>query len=174
MYCTEPGNVLFLFLRPCFVHFQLRKAYFRQVEEIKSLKEQICLKDKRIRQLEEEVNVMREQRAMEESTCWEGELLYIPVEKGNSHNSQSTLQLDHAKNYNEKGQNQSHLFHKNIASTRCEQNEIEHCHLIECVTTAFFREVGSGISDSQVAACVKAHQVTSLTLVNLLGGSTTC
>ncbi len=87
MYCTEPGNALFLFLRPCFVHFQLRKAYFRQVEEIKSLKEQICLKDKRIRQLEEEVNVMREQRAMEESTCWEGELLYIPVEKGNSHNS---------------------------------------------------------------------------------------
>ena len=39
--------------------FQLRKAYFRQVEEIRSLKEQIGLKDKRIRQLEDEVVVLR-------------------------------------------------------------------------------------------------------------------
>ena len=38
---------------------QLRKAYFRQVEEIHSLKEQIALKDKRIRQLEDEVVLLR-------------------------------------------------------------------------------------------------------------------
>lgn len=38
---------------------ELRKAYFRQVEEIKSLREQIGLKDKRIRQLEDEVTLLR-------------------------------------------------------------------------------------------------------------------
>lgn len=38
---------------------ELRKAYFRQVEEINSLREQISLKDKRIRQLEDEVTLLR-------------------------------------------------------------------------------------------------------------------
>ncbi|XP_064645556.1 serine/arginine repetitive matrix protein 2-like isoform X4 [Lineus longissimus] len=39
---------------------ELRKAYFRQLEEIHSLKEQIMLKDKRIRQLEEELNDLKD------------------------------------------------------------------------------------------------------------------
>jgi hypothetical protein len=47
--------------------FQLRKAYFRQVEEIKSLKEQIGLKDKRIRQLESEIQILRTPNS--ESDC---------------------------------------------------------------------------------------------------------
>lgn len=38
---------------------ELQKAYFQQSEEIKSLKEQIKLKDKRIRQLEEELTILR-------------------------------------------------------------------------------------------------------------------
>lgn len=38
---------------------QLRKAYFQQVQEIKALKEQLALKDKRIRQLEDEVSKLR-------------------------------------------------------------------------------------------------------------------
>ena len=42
-----------------YIILQLRKAYFRQVEEIKSLREQIGLKDKRIRQLEDEVVLLR-------------------------------------------------------------------------------------------------------------------
>ncbi|WAR29826.1 COR2B-like protein [Mya arenaria] len=37
----------------------LRKAYFQQVKEIKALKEQLALKDKRIRQLEDEVTKLR-------------------------------------------------------------------------------------------------------------------
>lgn len=41
------------------MYFQLRKAYFQQVQEIKALKEQVALKDKRIRQLEDEVNTLR-------------------------------------------------------------------------------------------------------------------
>ena len=49
--------------------FQLRKAYFQQLEEIRSLKEQIGMKDKRIRQLEEEVNTLREMTGLDESTC---------------------------------------------------------------------------------------------------------
>ncbi|XP_021361493.1 coronin-2B-like isoform X3 [Mizuhopecten yessoensis] len=40
----------------------LRKAYFSQMEEIKSLKEQITLKDKRIRLLEEEIATMKKPR----------------------------------------------------------------------------------------------------------------
>ncbi len=49
---------------------QLRKAYFRQVEEIRSLKEQISLKDKRIRQLEEELQSLRDDKELEgESNC---------------------------------------------------------------------------------------------------------
>ncbi|XP_062619419.1 coronin-2B-like isoform X5 [Saccostrea cucullata] len=38
---------------------ELRKAYFKQLEEIYSLKEQISLKDKRIRQLEEEISMLK-------------------------------------------------------------------------------------------------------------------
>ncbi|KAJ8305170.1 hypothetical protein KUTeg_017282 [Tegillarca granosa] len=38
---------------------ELRTAYFKQVEEIQSLKEQLSLKDKRIRQLEEELDLIR-------------------------------------------------------------------------------------------------------------------
>ncbi|XP_056004095.1 coronin-2B-like isoform X2 [Ostrea edulis] len=38
---------------------ELRKAYFKQLEEITSLKEQISLKDKRIRQLEEEISMLK-------------------------------------------------------------------------------------------------------------------
>ncbi|XP_052786744.1 coronin-1A-like isoform X2 [Mya arenaria] len=38
---------------------KLRKAYFQQVKEIKALKEQLALKDKRIRQLEDEVTKLR-------------------------------------------------------------------------------------------------------------------
>ncbi|XP_065937452.1 coronin-2B isoform X2 [Magallana gigas] len=38
---------------------ELRKAYFKQLEEIGSLKEQISLKDKRIRQLEEEISMLK-------------------------------------------------------------------------------------------------------------------
>ncbi|KAK3094694.1 hypothetical protein FSP39_005010 [Pinctada imbricata] len=38
---------------------ELRKAYFRQLEEINSLKEQISLKDKRIRQLEQELSILK-------------------------------------------------------------------------------------------------------------------
>lgn len=54
----------------------LRKAYFQQVDEIKSLKEQVSVKDKRIRQLEEEVTSLRQHRITgegsttgEESNC---------------------------------------------------------------------------------------------------------
>jgi len=46
----------------------LRKAYFRQLEEIRSLKEQISMKDKRIRQLEDEVKVLRPLEP-DESNC---------------------------------------------------------------------------------------------------------
>ena len=50
--------------------FQLRKAYFRQLEEINSLKEQINYKDKRIRQLEEELKLLRcGPGNIDESTC---------------------------------------------------------------------------------------------------------
>ena len=42
-----------------FFIFKLRKAYFRQVEEIRALKEQLSLKDKRIRQLEDEITILR-------------------------------------------------------------------------------------------------------------------
>ena len=50
--------------------FQLRKAYFRQLEEINSLKEQIGFKDKRIRQLEEELKLLRcGPASIDESTC---------------------------------------------------------------------------------------------------------
>lgn len=67
---STPGD------RKCNSH-QLRKAYFQQVEEIKSLKEQVSVKDKRIRQLEEEVSSLRQHRitgeggstAGEESNC---------------------------------------------------------------------------------------------------------
>ncbi|GAB1605739.1 coronin-2B-like isoform X3 [Argonauta hians] len=45
---------------------KLRKAYFQQVEKIKSLKEQMTLKDKRIEQLEEELSSLRNNI---ESTC---------------------------------------------------------------------------------------------------------
>ncbi|XP_063437985.1 coronin-6-like isoform X4 [Mytilus trossulus] len=38
---------------------ELQKAYFQQSEEIKSLKEQVKLKDKRIRQLEDELKILR-------------------------------------------------------------------------------------------------------------------
>jgi coronin-2 len=38
---------------------ELRKAYFLQLEEIKSLKQQVSVKDKRIRQLEEELSQLR-------------------------------------------------------------------------------------------------------------------
>ncbi|XP_069102262.1 coronin-2B-like isoform X2 [Argopecten irradians] len=41
---------------------ELRKAYFNQMEEIKSLKEQISLKDKRIRLLEEEMATLKTPR----------------------------------------------------------------------------------------------------------------
>lgn len=41
---------------------ELRKAYFSQMEEIKSLKEQITLKDKRIRLLEEEMTTLKTPR----------------------------------------------------------------------------------------------------------------
>lgn len=55
--------------------FQLRKAYFKQLEEIGSLKEQISLKDKRIRQLEEEISMLKLPVAGAESgegqsECW--------------------------------------------------------------------------------------------------------
>lgn len=61
----------------CF-SFQLRKAYFRQLEEIKSLKQQLTLKDKRIRQLEEELKTNKngcngqadEHEQYSESSCW--------------------------------------------------------------------------------------------------------
>ena len=51
--------------------FQLRKAYFRQLEEIESLKQQITYKDKRIRQLEEELQMLRlpDSPELGESTC---------------------------------------------------------------------------------------------------------
>ena len=49
-------NVWWLYL---FYSLQLRKAYFRQVEEISALKEQLALKDKRINQLEDEVTILR-------------------------------------------------------------------------------------------------------------------
>lgn len=57
---------------------QLRKAYFKQLEEISSLKEQISLKDKRIRQLEEEISVLklpiaREINVQDQSECWTSE-----------------------------------------------------------------------------------------------------
>nr|XP_022307279.1 coronin-2B-like isoform X2 [Crassostrea virginica] len=53
---------------------ELRKAYFKQLEEISSLKEQISLKDKRIRQLEEEISVLklpiaREINVQDQSEC---------------------------------------------------------------------------------------------------------
>ena len=38
---------------------QLRKAYFGQVEELQALREQLSLKEKRIRQLEDEVQMLR-------------------------------------------------------------------------------------------------------------------
>ena len=43
------------------IHFQLqlRKAYFQQANEIKALKEQLLLKNKRIQQLEDEMNFLR-------------------------------------------------------------------------------------------------------------------
>ncbi|KAL4216781.1 hypothetical protein ACF0H5_024504 [Mactra antiquata] len=47
---------------------ELRKAYFQQVKEINALKEQLSLKDKRIRQLEDEVNTLRKP-AQGESDC---------------------------------------------------------------------------------------------------------
>ncbi|CAI9735755.1 coronin-2B isoform X15 [Octopus vulgaris] len=49
----------------------LRKAYFQQVEEIKSLKEQMSMKDKRIRQLEEEICSIRQRvnSGESESNC---------------------------------------------------------------------------------------------------------
>lgn len=54
----------------CVFLSQLRKAYFRQVEEIKALREQISLKDKRIRQLETEVSQLREMDSeLGESNC---------------------------------------------------------------------------------------------------------
>ncbi|XP_050398686.1 uncharacterized protein LOC126816312 isoform X18 [Patella vulgata] len=46
---------------------ELKKAYFRQQDEIRQLQEQITLKDKRIRQLEEEV------RGIRETSCGPGE-----------------------------------------------------------------------------------------------------
>jgi len=51
---------------------ELRKAYFRQLEEINSLKDQLSLKDKRIRQLEEELRLLKPLTStndMGESTC---------------------------------------------------------------------------------------------------------
>ena len=48
--------------------FQLRKAYFQQAQEIKALKEQLALKDKRIRQLEDEANLLKKSGA-DESNC---------------------------------------------------------------------------------------------------------
>ncbi|CAI9735756.1 coronin-2B isoform X11 [Octopus vulgaris] len=50
---------------------ELRKAYFQQVEEIKSLKEQMSMKDKRIRQLEEEICSIRQRvnSGESESNC---------------------------------------------------------------------------------------------------------
>ena len=42
---------------------QLKKAYFRQLEEIRSLKEQVALKDKRIRLLESELNSLKEKES---------------------------------------------------------------------------------------------------------------
>ncbi|XP_064595737.1 coronin-2B-like isoform X2 [Liolophura sinensis] len=48
----------------------LKKAYFRQVEEIRSLKEQLSVKDKRIRQLEEELTLIKDmQCGPGESNC---------------------------------------------------------------------------------------------------------
>ncbi|XP_060605093.1 coronin-1B-like isoform X3 [Ruditapes philippinarum] len=47
---------------------ELRKAYFQQAQEIKALKEQLALKDKRIRQLEDEANLLKKS-ANEESNC---------------------------------------------------------------------------------------------------------
>ena len=42
---------------------QLKMAYFRQLEEIRSLKEQVALKDKRIRLLESELNSLKEKES---------------------------------------------------------------------------------------------------------------
>ncbi|XP_076438878.1 coronin-1A-like isoform X3 [Babylonia areolata] len=47
---------------------ELKKAYFRQVEEISSLKEQLSLKDKRIRQLETELSMLRHNQGSPAST----------------------------------------------------------------------------------------------------------
>lgn len=69
------SNDHILFTR-CFpFSFQLRKAYFKQLEEITSLKEQISLKDKRIRQLEEEISMLkipvtRDDVGPDHSDCW--------------------------------------------------------------------------------------------------------
>ncbi|KAK7096473.1 hypothetical protein V1264_005768 [Littorina saxatilis] len=48
---------------------ELKKAYFRQLEEIRSLKEQVVLKDKRIRQLEMEVVALKETDLQPGSNC---------------------------------------------------------------------------------------------------------
>ncbi|CAH1789437.1 unnamed protein product [Owenia fusiformis] len=49
---------------------ELRKAYFRQLEEIRSLKEHLGLKDKRIRQLEDELRSLKDdQSRLTESNC---------------------------------------------------------------------------------------------------------
>ena len=53
----------------CSLCRQLKKAYFRQLEEIRSLKEQVTLKDKRIRLLESELSTLKEK----ESTLGPGE-----------------------------------------------------------------------------------------------------
>ncbi|XP_053387812.1 coronin-1B-like isoform X2 [Mercenaria mercenaria] len=47
---------------------ELRKAYFQQAQEIKALKEQLALKDKRIRQLEDEAILLRKPQH-DESHC---------------------------------------------------------------------------------------------------------
>ena len=49
---TCNGTHLYLML-------QLRRAYFSAIEEVKALKEQIGLKDKRIRQLEDEMKILK-------------------------------------------------------------------------------------------------------------------
>ena len=58
LYPTASLSTVCLSVSVC-VFLQLRKAYFRQLEEIKSLKQQITVKDKRIRQLEEELGSLR-------------------------------------------------------------------------------------------------------------------
>lgn len=70
--------------------FQLRKAYFKQLEEIGSLKEQISLKDKRIRQLEEEISMLKLPVAGGESgegqsECWVRKNQNVMWTSGTSH-----------------------------------------------------------------------------------------